>query len=105
MPTVWSSTIPATTRTAPRSSGPVRTDWHRPKAPGGSERAAPTWASWRDGVAVVAYRPHLVKTVRIALLVGTLLFAINQLDVVVGHHATAITFVKVALTYLVPFGV
>jgi hypothetical protein len=81
----------------------VRTVWHRPKPPGGSELTAPTWASWREGVAVVAYRPHLVKTVRIALLVGTLLFAINQLDVVIRHGATAFTYVKVALTYLVPF--
>jgi hypothetical protein len=39
------------------------------------------------------------------LLVGTLLFAINQLDVVVRHHATALTVVQVALTYLLPFGV
>jgi hypothetical protein len=81
----------------------VRTDWHRPKPPEGSERTAPTWDSWREGVTVVAYRPHLVKTVRIALLVGTLLFAINQLDVVVRHDATALTFMKVALTYIVPF--
>jgi hypothetical protein len=52
---------------------------------------------------VVTYRPHLAKTVRIALLVGTLLFAINQLDVFVRHNATAVTYLKVALTYVVPF--
>jgi hypothetical protein len=81
----------------------VRTVWRRPKAPGVSEPAAPTWASWREGLAVVTYRPHLVKTVRIAVLVGTLLFAINQLDVFVRHEATGSTYLKVALTYLVPF--
>jgi hypothetical protein len=81
----------------------VRTVWHRRKPLGVSEQTAPTWTSWREGLAVVAYRPHLVKTVRIALLVGTLLFAINQLDVVVQHGATAATYLKVALTYLVPF--
>jgi hypothetical protein len=81
----------------------VRTGWRRRPRPDDSERAAPTWSSWREGLGVVAYRPHLVKTVRIALLVGTLLFAINQLDVVVQHGATAATYLKVTLTYLVPF--
>ncbi len=63
----------------------------------------PTWATWREALAVVRYRPHLVKTVRIALLVGTILFAINQLDVVIRHKATAGTYLKGALTYFVPF--
>jgi hypothetical protein len=52
---------------------------------------------------VVAFRPHLVRTIRIAVIVGTILFAINQLDVVVRGRATAFVWLKVALTYLVPF--
>lgn len=56
-----------------------------------------------DVLRVVAFRPHLVRTVRIAIIVGTLLFAINQLDVVLRGQATATTWCKVALTYLVPF--
>lgn len=40
---------------------------------------------------------------RIAILVGTILFAINQLDVVLAGRATAAVWAKVALTYLVPF--
>ena len=63
----------------------------------------PTWRGWREAVAVVAYPRHLAKTTTIALVVGTLLFAINQLDVVVRGHATAVTFVKIAVTYVVPF--
>ena len=39
------------------------------------------------------------------MLVGTLLFAINQLDVVVRGDATAAIWIKAAVTYLVPFGV
>lgn len=51
-------------------------------------------------------RPHhLRRTVTIALVVGTLLFVINQLDVVLAGHATAAVVVKGLLTYLVPFGV
>jgi hypothetical protein len=56
-----------------------------------------------EALHVVAYRPHLVRTIRIALIVGTVLFLINQLDVVVRGRATTFVWVKVALTYLVPF--
>jgi hypothetical protein len=41
--------------------------------------------------------------VTIALVVGTVLFAINQLDVVLRGDATAIVWVKSAVTYVVPF--
>lgn len=49
------------------------------------------------------YRPHLRRTIRAALVVGSVIFAINQLDVVLRHQATLGTYVKGALTYLVPF--
>jgi hypothetical protein len=52
---------------------------------------------------VVAYRRHLKATVRIALIVGSILFCINQLDVVLRGNATASTWVKGAVTYCVPF--
>lgn len=54
-------------------------------------------------MSVIAYRPHLRRTIRVALLVGTIIFSINQLDVVLRHKATATTYMKSALTYLVPF--
>ena len=38
-----------------------------------------------------------------AVFVGTVLFLINQADVVFGGHATAATWTKVGLSYLVPF--
>lgn len=52
---------------------------------------------------MVLHRPHLRKTLRIALVVGTVLFAINQLDVVLRGAATPLVWFKVALTYVVPF--
>jgi hypothetical protein len=64
---------------------------------------APTWARWRQAPAVVFYPPHLRKTATIALVVGTILFCINQLDVVVRGEATAVVWVKTAVTFLVPF--
>jgi len=63
----------------------------------------PTWVDWREALGVIAYRPHLRKTVRIALVVGTVLFCINQLDVVLRGDADTATWVKGATTYLVPF--
>ena len=38
-----------------------------------------------------------------AVVVGTILFVINQLDVVLHGSATAFVWFKVGLTYLVPF--
>jgi hypothetical protein len=40
---------------------------------------------------------------RIALIVGTILFSINQLDVVLAGRATLGVWLKGGLTYLVPF--
>ena len=62
-----------------------------------------TWVTWREALGVVGHPPHLRATVRIALIVGTILFIINQLDVVMSGHATTSTWVKVAVTYVVPF--
>jgi hypothetical protein len=65
----------------------------------------PTWSTWREAIAVVRYPPHLRRTITIALIVGTILFAINQLDVVLRGDASAVVWIKSALTYLVPFTV
>lgn len=59
--------------------------------------------TWPQTWAVVTHRAHLIRTVRIALVVGSVLFVINQLDVVLSGRAGAGTYLKVALTYLVPF--
>ena len=69
------------------------------------QEVRPTWATWREALAVVRYRPHLLRTIRVALIVGTVIFSINQLDVVLRHKATLATYIKGSLTYLVPFGV
>jgi hypothetical protein len=65
--------------------------------------ASPTWSTWREAVHVVTFPRHLRSTVRIAFVVGTVLFAINQLDVVLEGSATIVTWLKIGVTYLVPF--
>lgn len=67
------------------------------------EGYAPTWTTWRQALLVVRYPPHLRKTITIALVVGTVLFCINQLDVVIRGDATALVWVKTSVTFLVPF--
>ncbi len=63
----------------------------------------PTWSRWPQAPAVVLHRAHLKRTLLIALVVGTVLFCINQLDVVIHGGATRVVWLKAALTYAVPF--
>ncbi|HEV2034414.1 MAG TPA: nitrate/nitrite transporter NrtS [Candidatus Dormibacteraeota bacterium] len=55
------------------------------------------------GRPVIFRANNLRRTVAVALLVGTVLVAINQLDIVIAGRATPGTWLKIALTYLVPF--
>jgi hypothetical protein len=48
-------------------------------------------------------REHLRRTLRIALVVGLVLTAINQLDVILRGEATVITWAKCGLNFVVPF--
>lgn len=57
----------------------------------------------RDALRIVFVREHLRKTLKIAVIVGCVLTAINQLDVFLGGEATAVTFVKTGLNFCVPF--
>ncbi len=57
----------------------------------------------RQAFAICTERVHLRQTVRIALVVGTILTAINQGDIILAGNATAATAVKTGLNYCVPF--
>ena len=57
----------------------------------------------RDALSIVAEPVNLRRTLKISLIVGTVLFAINQADVVMGGDATTMTWVKIVLTFVVPF--
>lgn len=51
----------------------------------------------------LSHTPTLRRFCQIAAVVGTALFLINQLDVVVAGKADATVIAKILLTYLVPF--
>ena len=57
----------------------------------------------REALAICLRREHLRRTLRIALVVGTILTIINQLDVIVEGDATTLTWIKAGLNYCVPF--
>lgn len=65
----------------------------------------PSWRSCREAIEVVRRPGNFRRTVATALIVGTILFAINQLNVIVAGHATTFVWLKVGLNYLVPFAV
>ena len=57
----------------------------------------------REALRICARREHLRRTLRIALVVGTILTIINQADVIIRGDATDLTWVKAGLNYCVPF--
>jgi len=65
----------------------------------GPERPATLRCWWHGPV----YGPVLRQAVRVAAVVGTVLFAINQADVVLRGHLTPLVAGKIGLTYLVPY--
>ncbi len=69
----------------------------------GSSRPARTWNHLAEIPLVCLDHRNLSRCIAAALIVGTILFFINQADVVFGGRATAATWVKIGLTYLVPF--
>lgn len=59
----------------------------------------------RCGTCALLYRPLLRRSFGISLVVGSVLLAINQGDVLLaGHWPPALAW-KIPLTYLVPFAV
>jgi hypothetical protein len=63
----------------------------------------PTWQHPSEWPRCILYPPHLKRTLVTTFIVGTILFAINQLDVVLAGHATTVVWIKIGATYLVPF--
>jgi len=64
---------------------------------------APSWSTAGEGFRLWFARATLRKTIRIGLIVGTILSLINQAQVIFAGNATTLTWVRVGLNYLVPF--
>jgi hypothetical protein len=68
-----------------------------------SPAGAPSWRTPREGLHVVFLRSTLRKTIKIALVVGTILSLINQGHLIFEGKATTLTWVRVVANYIVPF--
>ncbi len=69
-----------------------------------STPAAPaTWSTPGEAVRLWFRRSTLRKTIKIALVVGTILSLINQLGVILDGRANYATWIRVGANYLVPF--
>ncbi len=66
------------------------------------DNAAPTRSTRRELLQIVLLPQHLKRTVLIALTVGTVFFAMNQLGVILDGRATVAVWIKATLTYLTP---
>jgi hypothetical protein len=66
-------------------------------------RPAPTWSRVLEILRVCLDFRNLRRCIAAAAIVGTILFFINQADVVFGGRATTQTWIKIGLSYLVPF--
>ena len=66
-------------------------------------RSLPSWSRLSEIPRVCFDGRNLSRCVIVALIVGTVLFLINQADVVFSGRATISTWVKIGLSYLVPF--
>lgn len=64
-----------------------------------------SWATPREGVRVLLARSTLWRTLRIALVVGTLLSLINQGDLIAAGEANAMMWLKVFANYMIPWAV
>jgi hypothetical protein len=62
--------------------------------------AAPTLRCWLHAV---FYPPLFHQALLVAAVVGTILFVINQLNVVVSGQFTLLVGLKIGLTYVVPY--
>jgi hypothetical protein len=63
----------------------------------------PSWSTAREAAGLWFATSTLRKTLKIAAIVGTLLSLINQGSVIFGGDATAATWIRVGMNYLVPF--
>jgi hypothetical protein len=61
-----------------------------------------TWSTWGELLGVITAPANVKRSVTIALVIGTLFVAMNQLEVILSGHATFVVWLKAGLTYVTP---
>lgn len=75
-------------------------DQHAPRE---AKPAPPRWRTPGEAVRVALHPRHLKRAIATALIVGVILFALNQLDVVLRDGWSATVVGKALLNFVVPF--
>ena len=68
-------------------------------------RAVPQWTTPREAVRLILRGVTYRTASRVALVVGTILSAVNQGTVIANGDTVAATWVRVAVNYVVPYTV
>ena len=68
-----------------------------------AQASRPTWSNWHEALPVVTHPAHVRKTITIALVIGSIFVAINQVPLFLSGHADGILLAKAVMTYLTPF--
>ena len=63
----------------------------------------PTWSTRIDGCRLILRGVTFRTCSRVALVVGTVLSVVNQGAIIAAGDATRMTWVRVAVNYLIPF--
>ncbi len=66
-------------------------------------KPVPPWSTWREAAMLIGRGITFATAVRVAAVVGTLLSIVNQSAVIAAAHATAATWIRVGVNYLVPY--
>jgi len=64
-----------------------------------------SWTRWRDAVVLVVRGVTFRTASKIAVIVGTLLTAVNQGSVILAGDAELITWLRTAANYVIPYTV
>ena len=67
--------------------------------------SSPSWRTIREAVMLIARGLTFRTASRVALVVGTLLSAVNQGSVITGGNATATPWIRVVANYIIPYTV
>ena len=76
-----------------------------PEASADSRPPVPEWSTTLDACKLIARGITFRTAIKVALVVGTILSAVNQGGVIIHRDATTITWTRVIVNFLVPFTV
>jgi hypothetical protein len=70
---------------------------------GQSTAEVPKWRTWREGIALIVAGITFRTCIKVSLVVGTLLSVVNQGQIILEGEATAATWVRVVINFVIPY--